>query len=119
MWLVEADLDTDYDWTFTVGLNVWVVADTATDMEKLRGVMRSIRESRPRNLYLWVDDTSVGYEMFFYPEADSVHKPRDQWSWRAEAMKLLDFQNDEMRRLFSGLPSEDARVPAEHQGEDW
>jgi hypothetical protein len=100
--LIEADLDTDYDWAFLIDLNVWVVASTKAPAAKLRALLWAFRKHRPKNLYLWLDDQQKGYQLFFLPKLESISRPIEQWQWEMEKQSLLKFQNKAMQQVFAG-----------------
>lgn len=95
-WLVQPDLDTDYDWLWAVDLNVWIVSTKDTPQSPLRALLESVRKHRPRSIRLWLDDTRVGYELWFYPTPETVTGPPDRWRWVMEATALLDCENEAM-----------------------
>lgn len=101
--LIEADLDTEYDWVMLVDLNVWIVATTKTSPSKLRDLLWSFRRHRPARMYLWLDDRHVGYSMHFAPKIDTITRPPDRWEWEMERARLLRWENECMRQLFAGV----------------
>ena len=107
MWLVEADLDTDYDWMWVIDLNVWVVADGTTDPAKLRRLLKALRNQRPRVLHLWMDDSKAGYDVFFFPKVETIRKPAAEWEWVMEIHPLLPWQNVELALMFQGAEEEE------------
>lgn len=80
-WLVQPDLDTDYDWMWAIGLDLMVVADTAVSADKLRRLLWALRTHPPRSLSLWLDDREQGYDVWFYPAVESTTLPREKWQW--------------------------------------
>ncbi len=101
-WVVEADLDTDYDWVWAINLDLWVVSDTRVSSPKLKKLLLDLRLHRPRSLYLWLDDQERGYTVWHYPKVESITRPPDGWEWSMDLQPLLEFQNKEMSDVFAG-----------------
>ncbi len=97
-WLVTPDLDTDYDWLWSVDLDLLVVSSIRTPAEPLRALLRALRGHRPRSVRLWVDEPRIGYDLWFRPTMESVVGPPDRWDWVMEPARFLPCEDEAMRQ---------------------
>lgn len=98
-WLVEIDLDSEWDLLWAVDLDI-VVAVRSQD--KVEPLLMQFRRHRPRTLTLWCDDVAGGFDVRFWPECDSIKKPVDQWVWEVDMLPMMGWQNLAMLELMSG-----------------
>ena len=99
--LVQADADTDYDWIMLVDLKVWVVASSKT--RRLDRLLWSMRDHRPKQILLWLDDKQAGYELHFWPSIESITRPPDKWDWKMERSPMLKWENQVIGKMFQGM----------------
>jgi len=63
--VVIANPERTYDWRFSVGLEVLIVADTTIEKSKVTRVINAVLENRPEYLGVWFSDRQAGMHVAF------------------------------------------------------
>lgn len=97
-WLVQADLDTEYDWMPLVDLDVWVIAESRHS-SRLKSFLWQFRKHRPRCLWVLLDDKDKAYEIYFSLKLESIKNHFEAWEWEMEKQPLLKVQTAAMKLI--------------------
>lgn len=95
-WLVQPDLDTEYDWLPLVDLDIWVICHYK-HLVRVGRMLWQMKRHRPRNIWVLVEDRDRAFELVWTLKLESIKKPIDQWEWELERQPLLKIQKQAMK----------------------
>lgn len=98
--IVSPELGVIYDWSWIADLDMWLIVTARTDGDLLSGLIKAIREYRPRSMKLWLADRRHGYHVHFTIAGDTWKRPQSEWKWAIEMVPLCSLLAIDAKRYF-------------------